>query len=341
MIDFTLDTAPIAIPFQQAVNRLEEIGFADALWARRLDVWTNDAATQAKIANRLGWLNAIEFVRPHVGRLRAFADAIRQEAFTDVVLLGMGGSSLAPEVMRRVIGVAPGCPRFRVLDSVDPDAVRDAMANAGTSLFLLASKSGSTIEPNVMAAEAQRRLREAGIAHWGSRFVAITDEGTPAHHRAQAERFRDIFINPSDIGGRYSALSFFGMVPAALMGIDLDAMLTGASGMAEACRRRGAPGKPGARSWRLHGGRGARGAGQAHTPGPGGARLVRPVGRATRGGEHREGGKRRDPDRRGALGRAPRTRSGGRGGHTLATEAPRGVERAAAAGAPLIRIDHA
>ena len=125
----------------------------------------------------------------------------------------MGGSSLAPEVMRRVIGVAPGRPRFRVLDSVDPDAVRDAMANAGTSLFLLASKSGSTIEPNVMAAEAQRRLREAGVANWGSRFVAITDEGTPAHQRAQAEGFRDIFINPSDIGGRYSALSFFGMVP--------------------------------------------------------------------------------------------------------------------------------
>ncbi len=236
MTDFSLDTAPIAIPFQTAINRLQEIGFAEALWARRLDVWTDDQATREKIANRLGWLGAIEFVRPHVPRLTAFADAVSQESFTDIVLLGMGGSSLAPEVLRRIIGVAPGRPRFRVLDSVDPDAVRESLANAATSLFLLASKSGSTIEPNVMAAEAQRRLRDAGVTNWGSRFVAITDEGTPAHQRAKAEGFREIFVNPSDIGGRYSALSFFGMVPAALMGIDLDAMLAGASRMADACR---------------------------------------------------------------------------------------------------------
>ena len=236
LADFTLDTAAIAIPFQKAINQLRDVGFAEALWGRRLDVWPRDAATREKIANRLGWLSAIEFVTPHLPRLRAFAEAIRRESFTDIVLLGMGGSSLAPEVLRRVIGVAPGHPRFRVLDSVDPDAVRDALSNAATSLFLLASKSGSTIEPNVMAAEAERRLRAAGIAEWGSRFVAITDEGTPAHQRAQAERFREIFVNPSDIGGRYSALSFFGLVPAALMGIDIERMLAGASRMADACR---------------------------------------------------------------------------------------------------------
>jgi glucose-6-phosphate isomerase len=234
--DFTLDTAAIAVPFQRAINRLRDAGFADAVWARRLEVWAGDAATRDKIANRLGWLNAIEFVRPHLSRLRAFADAITRESFTDVVLLGMGGSSLAPEVMRRVVGVAPGRPRFRILDSVDPDAVREALANAATSLFLFASKSGSTIEPNVMAAEAERRIRDAGIADWGSRFVAITDEGTAAHQRAQAQRFREIFVNPSDIGGRYSALSFFGLVPAALMGIDVERMLAGASRMADACR---------------------------------------------------------------------------------------------------------
>jgi glucose-6-phosphate isomerase len=236
LADFSLDTAAIAVPFQQAVNRLRDRGFADALWARRLDAWSGDDATRDKIANRLGWLNAIDFVRPHLPRLRAFADAIKREPFTDIVLLGMGGSSLAPEVMRRVIGVAPGSARFRILDSVDPDAVRDALGNAATSLFLFASKSGSTIEPNVMAAEAGRRIRDAGIADWGSRFVAITDEGTPAHQRAQAERFREIFVNPSDIGGRYSALSFFGLVPAALMGIDIERMLAGASRMADACR---------------------------------------------------------------------------------------------------------
>ena len=108
---------------------------------------------------------APDFVAPHLPRLRAFAERIRQEGISDVVLMGMGGSSLAPEVLRRVVGVAPGWPRFRVLDSVDPDAVRDAMANAATSLFVLASKSGSTIEPNTMAAEAQRRVRAAGIPY--------------------------------------------------------------------------------------------------------------------------------------------------------------------------------
>lgn len=234
--DFALEIAPIAISFQKALNRLQDIGFGDALRARRLDVWTAHAAIRDKIANRLGWLDAIEFVRPHLSRLRAFADSIRQDSFTDVVLLGMGGSSLAPEVLRRVAGVAPGRPRFRILDSVDPEAVRDALANASTTLFVLASKSGSTIEPNVMAAEAERRIRESGIPEWGSRFVAITDENTSAHERARSERFREIFVNPSDIGGRYSVLSFFGMVPAALMGIDLEGMLESASRMADACR---------------------------------------------------------------------------------------------------------
>ena len=236
MTHFSLDTAAIAVPFQNAVARLEQIAFADALWARRLDVWTSDASTRQKIANRLGWLGAVEFVTPAVARIRAVAERARQERFTDVVLLGMGGSSLAPEVLRRIVGVAPGWPRFRVLDSVDPDAVRDALENAATTLFVLASKSGSTIEPNAMAAEAQRRVTAAGIPDWGARFVAITDEGTPFHQRAQAERFREIFVNPSDIGGRYSALSFFGMVPAALMGIDIEAILAAADRMADACR---------------------------------------------------------------------------------------------------------
>jgi glucose-6-phosphate isomerase len=234
--DFTLDTTPLAIPFQNAVARLEQVAFAEALWTRRLDIWSTDPVVRQKIADRLGWLSALEFVTPELPRVRAFAERIRAEGFTDVVLLGMGGSSLAPEVLRQVVGVAPGWPRFRVLDSVDPDAVRDVMAAAASTLFVMASKSGSTIEPNAMAAEAQRRVRAAGMAHWGPRFVAITDEGTPFHHRARAEGFREIFVNPSDIGGRFSALSFFGLVPAALMGADLDALLKSAAAMADACR---------------------------------------------------------------------------------------------------------
>ena len=226
-------------------RRLDEIEFVEALWTRRLDIWSPDPATQEKIRNRLGWLHAMDAVTPQIARMRALADAIRVEQLTDVVLLGMGGSSLAPEVLRQIVGVAPGFPRFRMLDSVDPDAVRSAFEHAGTSLFVLASKSGSTIEPNVMAAEARRRLVASGIADWGSRFIAITDEGTALHKRAQAERFREIFVNPSDIGGRYSALSLFGMVPAALMGADVGRLLAGAREMETACRARNISGNAG------------------------------------------------------------------------------------------------
>ena len=233
---FSTYPGPIHPAFDDAHRRLETSRFADALWSRRLDVWSTDPAVLQKIANRLGWLESLEFVAPHLPRLRAVGESVKATGMTDVVLLGMGGSSLAPEVLRSVVGVAPGFPRFHVLDSVDPDAVRAAMAHAGSSLFVLASKSGSTIEPNVMAAEAERRLRDAGVADPWSHFMAITDEGTALHTRATGSRFREIFINPADIGGRYSALSFFGLVPAALMGIDLDDIVASARAMADACR---------------------------------------------------------------------------------------------------------
>ncbi len=236
---------PLTVPYARALDRLEQAGFADALWQKRLDVWTSDSTVQQKIATRLGWLTALEFVTPHLPRLRALAQDVKSAGFTDVLLLGMGGSSLAPEVLRQVLGVAPGFPRFRVLDSVDPDAVRAAMEQARSTLFILASKSGSTIEPNVMAAEARRRVLAAGHAAWGSRVIAITDPDTDLHRRASAEQFRDVFVNPPDIGGRFSALSFFGLVPAALMGADLEALLQSARAMDAACRARVAADNPG------------------------------------------------------------------------------------------------
>jgi transaldolase/glucose-6-phosphate isomerase len=236
MTSFRISQGPLTAAFEESCSRLDRVAFADALWSRRLDVWTTDVSTQQRIANRLGWLGAIDFIAPQLPRLRALAESIRFERFTDIVLLGMGGSSLAPEVLRQVLGVADGYPRFRMLDSVDPDAVRASMENAATSLFILASKSGSTIEPNVMAAEAQRRLVAAGEGQWASRFIAITDPDTVLHRRAVDEGFRDVFVNPADIGGRYSALSFFGMVPAALMGADLDRILAAAREMETACR---------------------------------------------------------------------------------------------------------
>jgi glucose-6-phosphate isomerase len=235
-VTFTIYPGPVHGALAEAYRRIETRGFAGALWSRSLDVWSADPAVQQKIANRLGWLESLAFVTPHLPRVRAVAESVKASGITDIVLLGMGGSSLAPEVLRSVVGVAPGFPRFQVLDSVDPDAVRAAMAHAATSLFVLASKSGSTIEPNVMAAEAERRLRDAGIVDPWSRFIAITDEGTALHARATESAFRETFVNPADIGGRYSALSFFGLVPAALMGIDIDDLVASGRAMADACR---------------------------------------------------------------------------------------------------------
>jgi glucose-6-phosphate isomerase len=235
MTPVRISPGPLAVPYRAACEHLDRIGFAAALWSRRLDVWTADPATRQLIANRLGWLEALDFITPHMTRLRAVADAVRSQRFARVVLLGMGGSSLAPEVLRQVLGVADGYPQFRMLDSVDPDAVRDALHDASNSMFILASKSGSTIEPNAMAAEAQRRLAGAE-GGWAARFIAITDADTPFHRRAVAEGFREIFVNPADIGGRYSALSFFGLVPAALMGGDVERMVSVAREMEAACR---------------------------------------------------------------------------------------------------------
>lgn len=227
---------PLGPALEQTYRRLEGASFADELWSRRLEAWSADPSVQQHIENRLGWLDVPTWVSSQVSRVRAFAASVKDDDTSDVILLGMGGSSLAPEVLRAVIGTAQGYPRFHVLDSVDPESVNAAMARAGTSLFVLASKSGSTIEPTTLAAEAHRRIRDAGVSEPGSRFVAITDEGTALHRRALDAQFRDIFINPSDIGGRYSALSLFGIVPAALMGIDVSAVLASARAMATACR---------------------------------------------------------------------------------------------------------
>ena len=236
MTTFAIEPGPITSAIEDAYARLGRLNFADALWRKQLDIWSADAAVQSLIAGRLGWLDALDFVTPQLARLRAFADTVRRDGFTHVVLLGMGGSSLAPEVLRQVLASPNSLPSFHVLDSVDPDAVRAASAHAATTLFIVASKSGSTIEPTTMAAEAKRCVLAAGRTQWASQFVAITDEGTVLHRSAVADGYREVFVNPSDIGGRYSALSFFGMVPAALLGLDLDRLLGGARAMESACR---------------------------------------------------------------------------------------------------------
>ena len=194
---------------------------ASGLWRADASAWSAAPDVQRVIADRLGWMRSPMLMADAIDRLQTFAASIKDGGFTDIVLLGMGGSSLAPEVLRAVIGVAPGWPRFHMLDSTDPAAVRAAATPPDRTLYVIASKSGTTIEPNSLAAHFRKRLEDAGVSQWADHFVAITDEATELDRRARAEHFRDVFINPSDIGGRYSALSFFGMVPAALMGQDV------------------------------------------------------------------------------------------------------------------------
>jgi glucose-6-phosphate isomerase len=218
----------------RAAAELRDRRFFDALRARQPSAWSSDPAVQSTIDNRLGWLTSPALMASEVERLTTFADEVRRDGFTDVVLLGMGGSSLAPEVLRAVLGVRPGRPRFRMVDSVNPDHLQSIVTDPHHTLYVLASKSGSTIEPNVLAAYFRQRLLDAGISRWAMHFVAVTDPGTALDTRAVSEGFREVFRNPADIGGRYSAISFFGLLPAALMGADVSRLVADARSMLDA-----------------------------------------------------------------------------------------------------------
>jgi transaldolase / glucose-6-phosphate isomerase len=223
---------PLAGGFTASLSDAERA--AAGLWRRDPSVWSDDATTRRKVSDRLGWLDSPKLMAGSIERLKTFANEVSRSGMTDVVLIGMGGSSLAPEVLRAIVGVAKGSPRFQMLDSTDPAAVRLASSAPQRTLYVLASKSGTTIEPNSLAAHFREQLLAAGVSEWAQHFVAITDEGTALARRARDEHFRDVFINPSDIGGRYSAISFFGFVPAALMGVDLAALAGWAEAMLEA-----------------------------------------------------------------------------------------------------------
>jgi len=220
--------------FDQAVaQRLVELDRADVpkrIWGRDPTVWKPDPSTR-EISDRLAWLNVGEVMAQQVKPLAAFAEEIRRE-FDRVVLCGMGGSSLAPEVLWRTFGRRTGYPAFAVLDSTDPRAVTAALPGGDVerTLFLVSSKSGTTQETDCLYRYFWERAGGRG-----AQFVAITDPDTPLARLATERGFRRAFHNPKDIGGRYSALSYFGLVPAALIGIDVGQLLHRAHRMAEAC----------------------------------------------------------------------------------------------------------
>jgi glucose-6-phosphate isomerase/transaldolase/glucose-6-phosphate isomerase len=205
------------------------------LWNRESALWKEGDAQAAAIANRLGWLSVVDQMRSEAANLMAFADEVAAVGLNQIVLLGMGGSSLAPEVFS-LLFPAPTGRRFFVLDTTDPESLRavQSQLEPERTLFIVASKSGSTVETLSQYHYFMDRLQRAGIAQPGKHFIAITDAGSRLDQLAQAQEFRRIFRNPADIGGRYSALSFFGLVPAALWGVDVNAILDSASEMTAA-----------------------------------------------------------------------------------------------------------
>jgi glucose-6-phosphate isomerase len=215
--------------------RLNASHAVERLWARDHRLWNQDSTN---ITNRLGWLTIIEYMKDRVEDLRTFSTSAQKRGIRDVVLLGMGGSSLGPEVFRATFGPSRGFPRLWVLDSTVPGWVQQVTQaiDPARSLFILASKSGGTIEVMSLFAHFWEQVQQTSSHQGGAQFLAITDPGTGLEKLAAEHQFWRIFTNPPDIGGRYSVLSYFGLVPAALMGIDIPQLLSRATAMAQACR---------------------------------------------------------------------------------------------------------
>ncbi|HEX9120293.1 MAG TPA: bifunctional transaldolase/phosoglucose isomerase [Terriglobales bacterium] len=206
--------------------------------ARRL--WRGDASlwTSTDEANWLGWMGILDDQLAQIQHLKGIAEEVKTAGYKHALLLGMGGSSLCPEVMRLTFGKIAGSPELHVLDSTDPAQIRtiESRIDYKSTLFIVSSKSGGTLEPNIFKQYFfERAKQELGAAEAGNRFIAITDPGSNMQRVAESDRFRHIFYGLKTIGGRYSALSDFGMVPAAVMGVDMPRFLNATEEMVHAC----------------------------------------------------------------------------------------------------------
>lgn len=224
---------PIDQQLTEAIDDWKMAGKVRRLWARDASLWTGTDES-----NWMGWLGITEDQLAHKQHLEDIAKDVKSAGFKHALLLGMGGSSLCPEVFRMTFGKIDGYPELFVLDSTDPAQVKafESKIDIANTIFIVSSKSGSTLEPNIFKQYFFERVKQVvGADKAGSRFIAITDPGSKFEQVAQADAFRHIFHGVPSIGGRYSALSDFGMVPAAVMGIDAPKFLDRADVMAIAC----------------------------------------------------------------------------------------------------------
>jgi len=203
------------------------------LWQKDASLWSGTDES-----NWLGWLTITEEQLAHIDALKQIAEDVKKARFKDALLLGMGGSSLCPEVLRMTFGKIKGYPELHVLDSTDPAQIKaiEAKVDLKSTVCIVSSKSGSTLEPNIYKQYFFERVKaKVGEKEAGNRFIAITDPGSKLRQVAEADKFRKIFFGVPSIGGRYSALSNFGMVPAAVMGMDVAKFLKNTEEMVEAC----------------------------------------------------------------------------------------------------------
>ena len=221
----------------QTLERADSEHFGRQVWNKNPAFWKPNPSEQQEITNRLGWLTVSDQMKDALPRLNELRDDVRNAGFTHVVLMDMGGSSLAPEVMDATFGVAAGQPKLHILDTTDPATIlaTERELDLAHALFIVASKSGGTIETISQFRYFYAKAHEVSGDKAGKQFIAITDPGTKLEQIAKDHSFRQVFRNPDDIGGRYSALSFFGLVPAAIIGLDVAKLLDRAQRMEQAC----------------------------------------------------------------------------------------------------------
>jgi len=231
-------------PALNLVDRFLQDRLVSRIWAREIGAWgAAPGSSEAKsIASRLGWLDTAETMRPHLERLATLDRAAREAQIEAVYLLGMGGSSLCAEVVRSVLGVADGSPQLYVLDTTDEKTITTVAArmDPGRTWFLVSSKSGGTVEVASMERFFWSKVEPVLGAQTGRQFIAVTDPGTGLNALATSRGYREIFVNPPDIGGRFSALSLFGLVPTALVGRSAEALLHAGETIADGCRQENA-----------------------------------------------------------------------------------------------------
>ncbi len=225
-----------AAAVEARLGRWQREGFGERLWRKDPTLWSPGPVPE--LTDRMGWLQLPESAQGELDRLTRFAEEVKADGYRHAIVLGMGGSSLAPEVFARTLGSAPGYPSLEVLDSTHPAAVR-AMAerlDLSRSLFLVSSKSGTTTETlSLFRYFWDLTGRALSGDDVGRHFVAVTDPGTPLERLARERRFRDVFNGPEEVGGRYSAFTAFGMAPAALIGASVRVLVDRVRAMAEAC----------------------------------------------------------------------------------------------------------